>query len=80
MPADLKFQLDRDARPQWVILDDMNRFMWPGYDLRRLPGTVADRSGMIPEPLFRAILQDVLACHLTRKGTLTDRDRGTIAP
>lgn len=28
-----------DNGEHWVVLDEMNQFPWPGYDLRRIPGT-----------------------------------------
>jgi hypothetical protein len=29
--------LGLDANDQWVILDEVNQFIWPGFDLRALP-------------------------------------------
>jgi hypothetical protein len=56
-----RFKLD-DAR-SWVILSEWNEFVWPGPDLRRLPGktdaTVA--YGMIPPGLFATIRDKFLS-------------------
>jgi hypothetical protein len=48
-------QLD-DAR-SWIVLSEWNEFVWPGPDLRRVPG-VDDSSvayGMLPPNLFASI-------------------------
>jgi hypothetical protein len=74
LPPDLKRQLGLDVQPQWVIFDEINRFTWPGYDLRRVPRTNADSYGMSPEPLFQEILRGVLTRHRARKRTMIDRD------
>lgn len=51
-----------DAR-SWVVLSEWNEFIWPGPDLRRLPG--ADDSsvayGMLPPSLFALIRDRFLA-------------------
>jgi hypothetical protein len=37
-PALIKRQLKLDDVPSWVVLTEGNEFVWPGPDLRRLPG------------------------------------------
>lgn len=39
LPEAVKGQLGLDREPQWLCLDEVNRFVWPGYDLRAIPGT-----------------------------------------
>jgi hypothetical protein len=38
IPALIKRQLKLDDVPSWVVLTEWNEFVWPGPDLRRLPG------------------------------------------
>lgn len=35
LPADTKRRLGLDGERSWVVLDEANRFRWPGPDLRR---------------------------------------------
>ena len=50
IPAKVKQRLQLDDARSWVVLSEWNEFIWPGPDLRRLPG--ADESsvayGMLP--------------------------------
>jgi hypothetical protein len=34
IPAQVKARLGLDGERSWVRLDEVNRFVWPGYDLR----------------------------------------------
>lgn len=38
VPPKTRKRLGLDGDRQWVILDDLNAFVWPGPDLRPLPG------------------------------------------
>lgn len=57
IPAKVKQRLQLDDARSWVVLSEWNEFIWPGPDLRRLPG--ADDSsvayGMLPPRLFASI-------------------------
>src|ERR1700683_1751561 len=39
MPPPLKHRLGLDHERSWVIVSEGNKFVWPGFDLRQLPGT-----------------------------------------
>jgi hypothetical protein len=56
-----------DAGEHWVVLDEMNEFVWPGHDLRPIPGTDRFDHGMLPEATFRRIVRAVLALDARRK-------------
>ena len=51
-----------DAR-SWVVVTELNRFVWPGPDLRPVPPTDAGRFdyGPLPPNLFRTIRDRFLA-------------------
>jgi hypothetical protein len=74
VPDDVKRQLGLDMEPQWIVFDQINRFVWPGYDLRKVPRTGADNYGMLPESLFRQVLTGLLARHRARGSVIVDRD------
>ena len=51
------------AAASWVVLSEWNEFVWPGPDLRRVPGAT-DASvayGMLPPGLFATIRDRFLA-------------------
>lgn len=54
IPLRVKQRLHLDDDRSWVILNEVNRFIWPGVDLS--PAPVTPRSvayGMLPPALFR---------------------------
>ena len=66
--------LDHDR--QWLRLDELNRFSWPGYDLRPLPGG-RDRYhyGMLPHDLFERLRRGILDRQRARRHmSVTPRD------
>ncbi|MGP3699572.1 hypothetical protein [Rhodobacter sp. NSM] len=46
-----------DGEDHWVVLDEVNRFIWPGYDLRKIPGTDGCDYGRLSQPSFARIVQ-----------------------
>ena len=57
IPAPVKVRLKLDEQRSWVVLTEWNEFVWPGPDLRKVPG-VADGSvayGVLPPKLFAEI-------------------------
>ncbi|MBY0460634.1 MAG: type II toxin-antitoxin system PemK/MazF family toxin [Gemmataceae bacterium] len=63
VPAATKRRLGLDAGRSWVVLTEVNRFRWPGHDLRPLPrGARGDYAyGVLPPNLFRQIRDGILA-------------------
>ena len=59
IPAKVKSRLELDEARSWVVLSEWNEFVWPGPDLRRLPGAddLSIAYGMLPPGLF-AIIRD----------------------
>jgi hypothetical protein len=68
IPAKVKQRLRLDGARSWVVLSEWNEFVWPGPDLRRLPG--ADESsvayGMAPPSLYAIIRDRFLALARSR--------------
>jgi len=62
IPADVCRLLDLDGGRHWLRLDELNRFAWPGYDLRPIPHRPGKYDyGMLPPGLFEALRQGILA-------------------
>jgi hypothetical protein len=75
IPAAVKRHLGLDADRSWVILDEGNRFVWPGYDLRPIPGT-RDRYdyGFLPPRLFAALVERFGAVWQSGQASMIARD------
>jgi hypothetical protein len=57
IPLATKQRLGLDSDRSWVIVSEINGFLWPGPDLRPLPRDAARYDyGFIPPGLFRQIL------------------------
>lgn len=53
--------LGLDSGRHWLRLDELNRFVWPGYDLRPIPGRPEDcEYGMLPPALYERLRQSVI--------------------
>jgi hypothetical protein len=57
LPASVKRHLGLDVQRSWVILDEVNEFGWPGFDLHPVP-RAPDRFayGFLPPRLFEQLL------------------------
>ena len=64
-----------DAGRHWIRLDELNRFAWPGYDLRAIPGKPTEYAyGMLPEPLYQALRRGILARNTRIRAQIRCRD------
>jgi mRNA-degrading endonuclease toxin of MazEF toxin-antitoxin module len=75
IPAVVKRHLNLDAAQSWAVLNEGNRFLWPGFDLRPIPGS-ADRFyyGFLPPNLFDALLRRFVAIWRDGQGQALVRD------
>ncbi|HZW15012.1 MAG TPA: type II toxin-antitoxin system PemK/MazF family toxin [Brevundimonas sp.] len=74
MQADTKARLGLDASPSWIITNDLNRFTWPGYDLRPIRrGSDRCEFGILPTALLRRVRDGVLTA--AREGRLRTTPR-----
>jgi len=75
VPTAVRRQLGLDDSRQWVIYDELNRFIWPGYDMRLIPGRTASYEyGMLPRELYDTIVRGVLGRNRAKKLSVLDRD------
>jgi hypothetical protein len=57
IPQEIKQRLGLDAGRSWVTLDEGNEFIWPGPDLRPVPGAdpASVAYGFLPPRFFSAV-------------------------
>ena len=76
IPADVARRAGLDAGRHWVILDEFNNFVWPGFDLRHVPNktpsTVA--YGVLTPGFFNNVRNAWLALDAARRTTPVPRD------
>ena len=75
VPLAVKRHLGLDDDRSWIIVDEINQFAWPGFDLRPIPPSL-DRFayGVLPPRLFERILARLQLVWSTGQGTATPRD------
>lgn len=64
IPAVTKARLGLDGARSWIVVREVNRFVWPGSDLRPVAREKADRFdfGLLPPSLFRQVRERLAAC------------------
>lgn len=69
IPPPIKARLGLDDLASWVILSEVNDFVWPGPDLRHVAGSLPPRFhyGVLPPGFFRAIRDRLLALNAARR-------------
>jgi hypothetical protein len=57
-----KQRLGLDDARSWVVIDDLNIFAWPGYDLQPVPGrSETCLYGLLPAAFMRQIQSRIMA-------------------
>lgn len=75
LPPDTKRRLGLDDERSWVIVSEANRFLWPGPDLRFLPGQGPESAayGVLPPAVFRVVRDRFLTGLRTRRAAVVPR-------
>ncbi len=62
LPAETKRRLGLDDERSWAVVSEVNRFHWPGPDLRPVPGSKPPRFsyGLLPAKLFLRIRERLI--------------------
>ena len=60
IPSAVKRRLGLDGDPSWIITTEMNRFIWPGPDVRVAKETDTPLYGAIPASLYDKIREEIL--------------------
>jgi len=77
IPPRVKRHLGLDGERSWIVLDEFNEFVWPGFDLRPVPGTTARFDyGLLPPALFARIVNRALELRREGKVFSSCRDEG----
>jgi len=75
MPPRVKQHLRLDHETSWVIVSEVNQFIWPGYDMRPVAGKNGEYSyGFLPPSLFESIKASMLDLFVKRRSNITPRD------
>ena len=75
IPLKVKRHLNLDDERSWIILDEVNQFTWPGYDLRPIPGSKTSYDfGFLPPRLFEKIKTGILDLFIKRRVKMINRD------
>ena len=75
IPSSICRTLGLDSGRHWLRLDELNRFAWPGYDLRAIPGHPGRYVyGMLPRALFERLRQAILDLQKAKAPRVQRRD------
>jgi hypothetical protein len=75
IPAATCKSLGLAAGRHWLRLDELNRFAWPGFDLRPIPSKPGRYEyGMLPRGLFEQLRNGILKRQKARAGRVVSRD------
>lgn len=62
IPPRVKQHLGLDDAPSFIVVDELNEFVWPGFDLRAVPGEpLRFAYGFLPPRLFSQVVSGVAA-------------------
>jgi hypothetical protein len=63
IPPRVREHLGLGYEPSWIVADEVNRFTWPGPDIRpmRREGEVSPFCGKIPAKLFEQVRNAIAA-------------------
>ena len=69
IPSSVKRHLGLDSERSWIVLDEVNDFIWPGFDLRPIPGRFPQRLeyGVLPGRFFDQVRDAFLALYRQRR-------------
>lgn len=75
LPSTVKRRLGLDEARSWAIVSEVNRFIWPGPDLRAVSRDDPERFeyGLLPPSLFRQIRERFLAAAATQRLQIVPR-------
>jgi hypothetical protein len=75
IPLPVKRHLGLDSERSWVILDELNEFAWPGFDLRPIKGDDGRVDyGLLPPRLFQRLIEKFAELECERRVGHARRD------
>ena len=73
IPLPVKKLLGLDGAPSWIVIAEGNEFVWPGYDLRKVPKTDSYEFGFLPPRLFNQVRDAFVRFHKAGQTKTTSR-------
>jgi hypothetical protein len=72
----IKRLIGLDAEPSWIVLDELNDFIWPGFDLTPVPGSDPPNYsyGVLPPTFYDQVREKFLALYDAHRVNATRRD------
>jgi hypothetical protein len=74
IPMPVKRHLGLDERRSWIVVSEGNEFIWPGYDLRKIPNTDRYDYGFLPPRLFNLVVKAFLNLHRLGRRRIASRE------
>lgn len=76
LPPRVEKRLGLDDAASWIITSELNRFVWPGYDLRPIARDKPDvfAWGFLPVEIFAELKRGIAAHQRERRLQFTARD------
>lgn len=75
IPPQAARALGLDGADHWIRVDELNEFIWPGYDLRPIPGRAdAYAYGLLPKALYERLRAAIRSRILRRRPQVQKRD------
>jgi hypothetical protein len=72
VPTTIRRQLGLSGERSWIVVSEWNRYAWPGYDTRPIPGREPSLSyGFLPSSFLQQVLNSMVAIGIGRP---VDRD------
>lgn len=73
IPQAIKQHLGLDDGRSWIVVAEGNEFVWPGYDLRKVPKTDGYEYGFLPPRFFNQVRDAFLALNKAGRGQSSPR-------
>ena len=61
IPPNVKKRLGLDRERSWIVLTELNRFIWPGPDVRPAPGSDSPFYDALPDWLFVRVRKGIVS-------------------
>jgi hypothetical protein len=74
IPLSVKRHLGLDDARSWIVVSEGNEFIWPGYDLRKLPHDDRYDYGFLPPRFFNQVRDAFIACHQAGRRRVASRE------
>lgn len=74
IPLPVKRHLGLDEGRSWIVVAEGNEFLWPGYDLRRLPHNDRYDYGFLPPRFFNQVLEAFIGFYRAGRAGLASRE------